>query len=74
MLMTTFLQFTASRFLFLVTLIVTLFSGNAAQAWFPKKEDLEVMSLRSAIIVNVILLAVLAALTYLVVQLVLVAI
>lgn len=70
MLMITFLQFTASRFLFLVTLIVTLFSGNAAQAWFPKKEDLEVMSLRSAIIVNVVFLALLTGLAHFVVQLV----
>jgi hypothetical protein len=69
--MTNFLQFTASRFLFLLTFIVTIFSSNAGQAWFPQKGELEVMSLRSAIIVNVIILALLAGLAYLIVQFIL---
>lgn len=66
--MTTFLHFTASRFLYLLTFIVTIFSGNAAQAWFPQKGELDVMTLRSAIIINLIILTLLASLSYLIVQ------
>jgi hypothetical protein len=71
--MTNLLRRTASYFLFLLALIATLFSDNAAQAWSPNRAELEVMSFRSAIIVNIIILAILAGLAYLITQLVIIA-
>lgn len=71
--MSNLLHLTASYFLFLLAFIVTLFSSNAAQAWSPNRAELEVMSLRSAIIVNIIILAILAGLAYFITQLVIIA-
>jgi hypothetical protein len=60
------LKYIASCILYLLVLIVTLFSANAAQEWFPHREDLAVISLRSAIIVDGVTLLLIGAVVYLI--------
>lgn len=61
----------ASYILFLLVTIVTIFTGAAGagvQSWAPSREDLEVMSLRSAVIVNGMTLIIIAGLVYLIIR------
>ncbi|GEM_PF-1952767 len=65
------LKYSASYILFLLVLIVTLFTGATGAGvaqWTPKRKDLEVMSLRSAVIVNGVTLLIIAGLFYLIVR------
>lgn len=65
------LKYVASYILFLLVAIVTMFTGAAGagvQSWAPNRKDLEVMTLRSAVIVNVTTLLVIAGLVYLIIR------
>ena len=65
------LKLLASHILFLLVTIVTIFTGATSagvQGWAPSRRDLEVMSLRSAIIVISITLLIIAGLIFLAVR------
>jgi hypothetical protein len=64
------LKHLASYILYLLVLIVILFTGSVGVApqWAPERKDLEVMSLQSAIIVNGATLLLIIGLVYLIVR------
>lgn len=65
------LKLIASHILFFLVTIVTIFTGAAGagvQSWAPNREDLAVMSLRSAIIVTSMTLLIIVCLIYLVIR------
>ncbi|MET0979850.1 MAG: hypothetical protein ABWX90_01175 [Candidatus Saccharimonadales bacterium] len=60
----------ASHLLYLLVMIVTLFTGGAGGGpqWTPERKDLEVMSQRNAIVVISLTLLLFAGLIYLVIR------
>lgn len=65
------LKYFASCILYSLVLVVTLAAGavgSGVQQWTPERKDLEVMSMRNAILVNGITLAVVWTLVYLIVR------
>lgn len=62
------LKQSASYILTFLVFIVTLVSANAGQQWFPERKDLEVMSLRNAIIVNAVAILVIIGFIYMVIR------
>ncbi len=66
--MTSIIKSIASSILFILVTIVTLFSANAAQAWFPQKDELSAISSKSAIIIDLIASIILVAIIYYIVR------
>jgi hypothetical protein len=69
MAMITLIKSITSAILFVLIAIVTLFSENAAQAWFPQKGELSGISTKSAVIIDFIALIILAIIVYYIVRL-----
>lgn len=65
------LKYSASLILYSLVFIVTLAAGatgSSGQQWFPERKDLEIMSMRSAIVVNAIVLILVGVLAYLIIR------
>jgi sterol desaturase/sphingolipid hydroxylase (fatty acid hydroxylase superfamily) len=56
--------------LLLLIVVVTLFSENTAQAWFPQKDELRNISFKSALIIDLITLIILVDIAYFIVHLI----
>ncbi len=62
--MKNFFRLIATAVLYLIIVIVTLFSENAAQAWFPAKDELSGISSRSVVIIDLVLLIIIVTIVY----------
>lgn len=65
------LKYSASCILYSLVFVVTLATGAAGsgvQQWFPERKDLEIISMRNAILVNGIALIIVGVLTYVIIR------